>query len=330
MLAALHHAARWSDHRAGLRPQSGASTTPGAAQRLLRRFHSARVSVATTSATNLRRSTGAILQPGPQCRKPGCGQQPRQATHDDQSTDLAASRAGLQRWEPPPSRTTRSPRSTGSTPVSSRPRHAPTAGGPPPEPLASAPPPNRPPCLRSTKRAAAVRQGGARFCAGDRSLRGRHCDAAHRGAACASASTPDSRCAAAGHRRGLASSRAGSVVLNVSSSSMLAELLRARPNRNVMVEIPWFVAAEPANTGVLSELARARQLAAAERAPARELPREVLPCFKWALIDLRRRPPPGRAAHRRTARHARSRTSRAAWRTMAQLQRAASSAAPSR
>ena len=49
----------------------------------------------------------------------------------------------------------------------------------------------------------------------------------------------------------------GPVVLNVSSESMLAELMRARPNRNVMVEIPWFVAAEPANTGVLASSRRA-------------------------------------------------------------------------
>ena len=77
----------------------------------------------------------------------------------------------------------------------------------------------------------------------------------------------------------------GPVVLNVSSESMLAELLRARPNRNVMVEIPWFVAADPANTGVLAELAARGNLLLLKGRPARELPREVLPCFKWALID---------------------------------------------
>jgi EAL and modified HD-GYP domain-containing signal transduction protein len=77
----------------------------------------------------------------------------------------------------------------------------------------------------------------------------------------------------------------GPVVLNVSSELMLAELLRARPSRNVMVEIPWFVAAEPGNTGVLCELAARGNLLLLKGRPARELPREVLPCFKWALID---------------------------------------------
>jgi len=45
------------------------------------------------------------------------------------------------------------------------------------------------------------------------------------------------------------------------------------------------VAAEPANTGVLGELAARGNLLLLKGRPARELPREVLPCFKWALID---------------------------------------------
>ena len=77
----------------------------------------------------------------------------------------------------------------------------------------------------------------------------------------------------------------GLVVLNVSSELLLAELMRARPQRNVMVEIPWFVAAEPANTGVLCELAARGTPLLLKGRPARELPREVLHCFKWSLID---------------------------------------------
>jgi c-di-GMP phosphodiesterase len=79
--------------------------------------------------------------------------------------------------------------------------------------------------------------------------------------------------------------QSGLVVLNVSSELLLAELLRARPNRNVMVEIPWFIAAEPANTGILRELASRGNLLLLKGRPARELPREVLHCFKWSLID---------------------------------------------
>jgi c-di-GMP phosphodiesterase len=77
----------------------------------------------------------------------------------------------------------------------------------------------------------------------------------------------------------------GPVVLSVSSELLLAELLRARPNRNVMFEIPWFVAVEPANTRALCDLAARGNLLLLKGRPARELPREVLPCFKWSLID---------------------------------------------
>lgn len=77
----------------------------------------------------------------------------------------------------------------------------------------------------------------------------------------------------------------GLVVLNVSSELMLAELLRAQPSRNVMMEVPWFVAAEPANSAVLRALAARGNLLLLKGRPTRELPREVLPCFKWALID---------------------------------------------
>jgi EAL and modified HD-GYP domain-containing signal transduction protein len=77
----------------------------------------------------------------------------------------------------------------------------------------------------------------------------------------------------------------GPVVLNVSSELLLAELLRARPNRNVMVEIPWFIAAEPVNATVLCELAARGNSLLLKGRPMRQLPREVLPCFKWSLID---------------------------------------------
>ncbi|HVO07170.1 MAG TPA: histidine kinase [Burkholderiaceae bacterium] len=77
----------------------------------------------------------------------------------------------------------------------------------------------------------------------------------------------------------------GPVVLNVSSELLLAELLRARPQRNVMVEIPWFVAVEPANTAVLQELAARGNTLLLKGRPMRQLPRELLQAFKWSIID---------------------------------------------
>jgi c-di-GMP phosphodiesterase len=78
----------------------------------------------------------------------------------------------------------------------------------------------------------------------------------------------------------------GAVALNVTSELLLANLLRARPNRNMMVEIPWFVAAEPTNVGIIEELAARGNTLLLKGRPGRELPREVLPCFKWSLIDI--------------------------------------------
>jgi len=77
----------------------------------------------------------------------------------------------------------------------------------------------------------------------------------------------------------------GPVVLNVSSELLLAELLRARPHRNVMVEIPWFVAVEPSNTAVLQELAARGNTLLLKGRPLRQLPRELLHAFKWSIID---------------------------------------------
>ncbi|MCG3190530.1 MAG: hypothetical protein LKCHEGNO_03274 [Burkholderiaceae bacterium] len=79
--------------------------------------------------------------------------------------------------------------------------------------------------------------------------------------------------------------RSGPVVLNVSSELLLAELLRAQPQRNVMVEIPWFVAVEPANTAVLQELAARGNTLLLKGRPLRQLPRELLQAFKWSIID---------------------------------------------
>ena len=54
-----------------------------------------------------------------------------------------------------------------------------------------------------------------------------------------------------------------------------------------MVEVPTFMATDPANVDALQAPARRRQHAAAEGPAAdAELPREVLPCFKYSIIDL--------------------------------------------
>lgn len=78
----------------------------------------------------------------------------------------------------------------------------------------------------------------------------------------------------------------GQVSLNVVSENLLHGLLRAAPSTNLMVEVPNFMAGDPANTEALLALHAAGNVLLLKGRPNRELPREVLPCFKYAIIDL--------------------------------------------
>jgi c-di-GMP phosphodiesterase len=91
----------------------------------------------------------------------------------------------------------------------------------------------------------------------------------------------------------------GKVSLNVVSETLLQDLLRAKPSANLMLEVPAFMAADPAlSTDILALYGRGNTLMLKGR-PRIELPRDVLPCFKHSIIDLgdERRsddpPPPG-------------------------------------
>jgi EAL and modified HD-GYP domain-containing signal transduction protein len=54
----------------------------------------------------------------------------------------------------------------------------------------------------------------------------------------------------------------------------------------MMIEVPAFVAADPANSDALLELAARDCALLLKGRPLRELPRLVLPCFKWSIVDL--------------------------------------------
>ena len=90
------------------------------------------------------------------------------------------------------------------------------------------------------------------------------------------------------------------VSLNVVSESLLHDLLQAQPSANLMVEVPAFMAADPDNTQAICTLFANGTTLLLKGRPLKELPREVLPCFKYSIIDLsdERRaedgaPPPG-------------------------------------
>ncbi len=78
----------------------------------------------------------------------------------------------------------------------------------------------------------------------------------------------------------------GTVSLNVVSESLLHDLLRASPSVNLMVEVPNFMAADPANVEALRRLHENGNTLLLKGRPNAELPREVLPCFKYSIIDL--------------------------------------------
>ena len=76
------------------------------------------------------------------------------------------------------------------------------------------------------------------------------------------------------------------VSLNVASESLLGDLLRAQPSPNVMLEVPAFMACDPANSeGIVTLHGNGNTLLLKGR-PLTELPRDVLPCFRYSIIDL--------------------------------------------
>ena len=78
----------------------------------------------------------------------------------------------------------------------------------------------------------------------------------------------------------------GKVSLNIASENLLQSLLAAGPSANLMVEVPAFMACNPVNTAALVALHAQGNVLLLKGVPLGELPREVLPCFKYAIIDL--------------------------------------------
>ena len=78
----------------------------------------------------------------------------------------------------------------------------------------------------------------------------------------------------------------GRVSLNVASESLLQDLLRASPSTNLMIEVPAFMASDPVNVAAIETLHRNGSTLLIKGRPLKPLPREVLPCFKYSIIDL--------------------------------------------
>lgn len=78
----------------------------------------------------------------------------------------------------------------------------------------------------------------------------------------------------------------GRVSLNITSESLLQDLLKSSPSHNLMVEVPAFMAANPANTESIVGLHAHGNTLLLKGRPLKDLPREVLPCFAQSIIDL--------------------------------------------
>ncbi|MFM2059226.1 MAG: hypothetical protein RLY71_3611 [Pseudomonadota bacterium] len=76
------------------------------------------------------------------------------------------------------------------------------------------------------------------------------------------------------------------VALSVRSESLLADLMVVQPTRNVMLEIPKFMAADPEYLTALQTLAENGNTLLLSGRPDQPLPRHVLEWFKYAIIDL--------------------------------------------
>lgn len=86
--------------------------------------------------------------------------------------------------------------------------------------------------------------------------------------------------------RGVWPADGGRVSLNVASETLLRDLLDARPAPNVMVEVPSFMATDPDNSQAIRSLRASGTELLIKGRPLREVPRDVLPCFSYSIIDI--------------------------------------------
>jgi EAL and modified HD-GYP domain-containing signal transduction protein len=79
---------------------------------------------------------------------------------------------------------------------------------------------------------------------------------------------------------------ASQVWLNALSENLLEGLLQAQPATHVFIEIPAFMAGDGAHTEAITTLHANGNTLLLKGRPLQELPREVLPCFKYSIVDL--------------------------------------------
>ena len=76
------------------------------------------------------------------------------------------------------------------------------------------------------------------------------------------------------------------VSLNLASEALLLDVLNGKPAGNLMLEVPAFMACEAGFTPAIKAAHANGNGLLLKGRPLRELPREILPCFKYSIIDL--------------------------------------------
>lgn len=78
----------------------------------------------------------------------------------------------------------------------------------------------------------------------------------------------------------------GRASLNIVSESMLNGVMNCRPAPNLMIEVPAFMACDVAHTAALQTMHEQGCTLLIKGRPLAPLPREVLPCFAYSIVDL--------------------------------------------
>ncbi|MFZ4552201.1 MAG: EAL and HDOD domain-containing protein [Aquabacterium sp.] len=73
--------------------------------------------------------------------------------------------------------------------------------------------------------------------------------------------------------------------LNVTSETLLHDLMVAQPATHILMEVPAFMAGDAVNITPIQTLASNGNTLLLKGRPLQELPKEVLPCFKHSIID---------------------------------------------
>lgn len=77
----------------------------------------------------------------------------------------------------------------------------------------------------------------------------------------------------------------GQLWMNIVSESLLRDMLDAQPGTHILIELPAFMAGDTSYVDPLCTLHANGSTLLLKGRPLQELPREVLDCFKYAIID---------------------------------------------